>query len=180
MTEPNDVLDFWFKENGPSAWFAKDDAFDAAIVERFGEAHGQAMDGALDSWADDPYGGLALILVLDQFSRNMFRDTAQAFASDPKALGIAKAMVASGADKKLGAHERPFIYLPYEHSESGDDQALCIALFTDLGNDDLLKWAHAHKDIVDRFGRFPHRNAILGRESTAEETAFLEQPGSSF
>lgn len=181
MSDPGAVLDFWFKEHGPANWFAKDDAFDALIRDRFAATLERAARGRHDGWMDDgPRGGLALIVVLDQFSRNLYRDDARAFANDGKALALAKRMVDEGGDAELSADERPFVYLPFEHSESIEDQVRCIDLFTALGRPDLLEWAKKHKVIIDRFGRFPHRNAALGRESTPEEIAFLAEPGSSF
>lgn len=178
--EPGAVLDFWFREHGAESWFAKASSFDAAIRDRFGVVHALACQGGLDHWADDPYGRLALILVLDQFSRNLYRGDARAFAADPAALALARRTVDEGMDRSFGPQERMFVYLPFEHSESKADQERSVALFAALGNPDLLDWAQRHKAIIDRFGRFPHRNAALGRPSTPDEQAFLEQPGSSF
>ena len=186
-----DVLDFWFGAPGTPAsagsrkeWFQKDPAFDARIRERFGELHAQLMAGEHASWHDTPLALLAKIIVLDQFSRNMLRDTPAAFASDAIALGAAQSMVAKGWDLQLAPLKRWFVYLPYEHSEDRAVQVESMRLFTALSNEpgqaDVLKWAKAHTDIIERFGRYPHRNAILGRASTAEEIAFLGTPGSSF
>jgi uncharacterized protein (DUF924 family) len=176
--EARQVLDFWFGQPGDAEymrsrglWFKKSVETDALIRNKFGELHTRAAAGACDGWLGSPHGALALIIVLDQFSRNLYRDTARAFACDAQALAHAKAMVAAGADLLLQPIERWFIYMPYEHSESlAEDPALA----------ETPKWAKAHYDIVKRFGRFPHRNALLGRPSTDEETAFLKQPGSSF
>lgn len=180
MTDPGDILDFWFKEHGPNAWFAKDDAFDRAIRDCFSETLAQAATGKLDHWMKEPHGELALIIVLDQFSRNIYRNDDRAFSNDYKALELAKRVVDNGNDAHFDVEERPFIYLPFEHSEAAEDQARCVELFTALGNANMREWAVKHKDIIDRFGRFPHRNAVLGRTSTPEEEAFLAQPGSSF
>jgi uncharacterized protein (DUF924 family) len=189
--EARQVLDFWFGQPGDAEymrsrglWFKKSTETDALIRNKFGELHTRAAAGACDGWLSSPHGALALIIVLDQFSRNLYRNTAQAFACDAQALTHAKAMVAAGADLLLQPIERWFIYMPYEHSESLDDQETCLRLFSRVAEDPALaetpKWAKAHYDIVKRFGRFPHRNALLGRPSTDEETAFLKQPGSSF
>ncbi len=174
------VLAFWFEEHGPKDWFAKNPAFDAAIAERFGALHARAARGALDSWAETPKGALALIIVLDQFSRNMHRDGAKAFACDAKALGLARRAVERGFDDRLDDREKTFLYLPFEHSETPADQELSIRSFAKLADKSLLGWAEKHKMIIDRFGRFPHRNKALGRASTLEETAFLAEPGSGF
>lgn len=187
------VLDFWF---GPPedpghrlprpAWFRKDPVFDGEIRERFGATIEAALAGRLEAWAGTPQGALAQVIVLDQFTRNAFRDTARAFAGDARALAAAHAMVATGQDRQLGSGvKRQFVYLPFEHAEDLADQQEALRLFTELGADepalaDLAKWARAHHDIVARFGRFPHRNALLGRASTPEEEAFLQTPGSSF
>jgi uncharacterized protein (DUF924 family) len=189
------VLDFWF---GPTddpghakprpAWFSKDTAFDAEIQRRFGPLIEQALAGELDDWISKPITplpALALVIVLDQFTRNAFRDTARAFAGDARALQIARAMVASGADRALGGVQRGFVYLPFEHAEDLSHQRTAVQLFSQLARDeparaDLLVWAQRHHDVVARFGRFPHRNAALGRTSTADETSFLLTPGSGF
>jgi uncharacterized protein (DUF924 family) len=182
-----DILAFWF---GPAPhveraeWFRKDDAFDATIRARFGPAVEAAIDGAYADWMATPHGALARILLTDQFTRNIFRGTPRAFAGDPVALATAMQVVAAGHDRALAPLERWFLYLPYEHSESADVQILSLALFQGLadetGKRDALVWAERHAVIVRRFGRYPHRNAILGRESTPEEIAFLREPGSSF
>ena len=189
---PEAVLEFWF---GPPddpghqlprpAWFRKDPAFDLQIRERFGTTIEAALNGHLQAWASEPLGALAQVIVLDQFTRNAFRDTARAFAGDERALAAARAMVDSGEDRGLSGVQRQFVYMPFEHAEDLAAQEQALQLFSRLGEDepalaDLLRWARAHHDIVARFGRFPHRNALLGRVSTPEEEAFLKTPGSSF
>ena len=190
--EAQAVLDFWFGSEGSAThgsqrreWFAKDDAFDRSIGERFGATVEQALRGELDAWADEPRSALARILLLDQFTRNAFRGTPRAFAGDPQALAAASAMVGARHDEQLPAFMRAFVYLPFEHAESLAMQDEAVRLFTRMAAADpafesMLDYAHRHRAVIERFGRFPHRNAILGRRSTAEEIAFLEQPGSSF
>ena len=175
-----DVLHFWFDQSTPQQWFQKDAAFDAAIRDRFAALHASAAQGELWAWRTTAAGRLAEILVLDQFSRNLFRDDARAFAQDGMALVLAQECVARQDDAALAPQQRAFVYMPYMHSESLRVQEASVALFTALGNANNLDFAHRHHVIVERFGRFPHRNAVLGRTSTAEERAFLEQPGSSF
>jgi uncharacterized protein (DUF924 family) len=178
--EAQAVLDFWFVESGPEKWFMKDEAFDREIRQRFGSTYRRAYDGDLGEWIETAEGCLALVIVLDQFPRNMFRDDARAFATDPHARHLLRHTLDMGYDKVLDARQRQFLYMPLQHSESPRDQAESVRLNAMLGNDDVLKYAIAHKEIIDRFGRFPHRNAVLGRESTAAELEFLTQPGSSF
>ncbi len=187
-----DVLEFWFgapDESGRlptrQAWFRKDPAFDAAIGKRFGMLVDAALRGELADWEREPLSALALVIVLDQFTRNTRRDSAGAFAGDALALGVARRLIASGRDRALQGVQRQFIYLPFEHAEDLADQREALRLFEQLGQDHtelagLLEWAQKHHDIVARFGRFPHRNAALGRSSTAEEVEFLKQPGSGF
>ena len=187
-----EVLDFWFgRPDEPHhlqtrpEWFRKDDAFDATIRERFGALIDAALRGELAGWAAQPRSALAEVIVLDQFTRNTRRGTAGMFAGDARALTVAKALVASGADRTLPGVMRQFVYLPFEHSEALADQVESLRLFGQLGRDEpalagLLEWAQKHYDIVARFGHFPHRNAALGRESTPEEAEFLTQPGSGF
>jgi uncharacterized protein (DUF924 family) len=187
-----EVLDFWFLPVGDAGhlktraeWFRKDAAFDASIAQRFGALIDAALRGELSDWAATPRSALALIVVLDQFTRNTRRGTAGMFAGDTQALTTAKQLCAQGADRRLAGVQRQFVYLPFEHSEDIEDQRESLRLFAALGQDEpalagLLEWAQKHHDIVARFGRFPHRNAALGRTSTAEETEFLNQPGSSF
>jgi uncharacterized protein (DUF924 family) len=174
------VLAFWFEEHGPKDWFAKNPAFDAELGRRFEALHVRAAQGVLDSWAETPKGVLALIIVLDQFSRNMYRDSAKAFARDSKALDLARQAVVRGFHLGLGEQERVFLYLPFEHSENRRDQELSVQYFAGFSDKLYVEAAEKHKAIIDRFGRFPHRNQALGRASTPEEIAFLAGPGSSF
>lgn len=180
MADSGDVLRFWYEECTAEQWFKKDAAFDATIRDRFGDLHAVASAGGCDDWAETPEGSLALVLVLDQFSRNLYRDDPRAFAQDAKALDIARRALAAGHDQAYPAGQRYFYYLPYEHSEDLRDQEESVALFEKHGDAHTLDYAIAHRDIIARFGRFPHRNAVLGRESTAEEEEFLQTPGSSF
>ncbi len=173
------VLAFWFAMS-PEAWFERSPALDRECAERFGEVHAVVAALPADDTAATAPRALAAVIVLDQFSRNMFRDTPEAFAFDDQARAIAEAALARGLDQGLGVNERLFLYLPFEHSERAADQARSVQLFTALGLEEYLRYAIAHRDVIARFGRFPHRNAILGRTSTPEETAFLQQPGSSF
>jgi len=180
--EPDDVLAFWFEEHGREDWFTRSDAFDVTLRVRLGAAYERAAAGDLDGWAATPDGALALILLLDQVPRNLFRDDPRAFATDAKACEIARAAVDAGHDLALPAPERRlFVYLPFEHSEDAGDQALSVALCKErLGNDDYAEYARRHKAVIDRFGRFPHRNAVLGRETTADEAAFLKETPTGF
>jgi len=182
-----EILDFWFGPlpHAPRAqWFRKDAAFDAAIAARFGDAIDAAIGGAYREWCSDARGALARILLLDQFTRNTFRGSARAFAGDAEALVTATDLVDRGLDRTLDRYERAFVYLPFEHSEDRQIQDRSIALFTELaretGDRGTLEWAEKHAAIVRRFGRYPHRNAALGRASTPEEVEFLKEPGSSF
>jgi uncharacterized protein (DUF924 family) len=186
------VLDFWFGTPGSSAfgsarkeWFSKDAAFDATIRERFGALVERALRGELEAWDDEPRSALAQILLLDQFTRNAFRGSARAFAGDARALAAASRMIGARQDEALPPFMRGFVYLPFEHAEGLAMQDEAIRLFTKLVNEapehaDMLDYAHRHRDVIERFGRFPHRNESLGRQSTAEETAFIEQPGTGF
>ncbi len=181
------ILDFWF---GPpphaprDVWFRKDASFDATIGARFGAAVDAALGGGYRDWAGTPHGALARVLLLDQFTRNLFRDTPRAFAGDADALAAATAAVDAGYDRTLGVYERWFLYLPFEHAEDPEAQERSLALFGALtavtGDAGPLEWAQKHAAIIRRFGRYPHRNAILGRASTPEEIAFLKEPGSRF
>jgi uncharacterized protein (DUF924 family) len=194
MTDPRirHVLDFWFRpENDPMhlqprpEWFRKDAAFDASIRDGFGTLIEEALAGRIDDWSSTEQGTVARIVVLDQFTRNVFRDTARAFAGDAQALAAAKALVASGRDRVLPAAHRMFVYLPFEHAEDLGLQDECVRLMQALGAadgrfGDLVGYAEKHRVIIRRFGRFPHRNALLGRSSTPDELEFLKQPGSSF
>lgn len=180
MATPDDVLDFWFRECTPEQWFTKDDDFDAALRRRFGTLHAEAAAGGLADWEATADGRMALILVLDQMSRNLHRGDARAFAQDAHARAVARQALAAG-DHVFAPSERClFLFLPFEHSEELADQLMSDALFRALGDAGLLDYAEQHRVIIERFGRFPHRNATLGRTSTAEELAFLEQPNSSF
>jgi uncharacterized protein (DUF924 family) len=186
-----EVLDFWFgapgsPERGQSrdVWFRKDAGFDDAIRARFGAAVETAIAGGFSDWGATAEGALAHVLLLDQFTRNIFRDTPRAFAGDARALAIADAAVAGGFDRALDPFGRWFLYLPFEHAEDTDTQRRSLALFGALaqetGDPSPLEWAQKHADVIFRFGRYPHRNAILGRASTPEEEAFLALPGSRF
>ena len=177
---PQDVLHFWFEEATPEQLFEKDEAFDAQIRARFGETHAAAARGELASWRGTSEGRLAEIIVLDQFSRNLFRDDARAFASDGMALVLAQEAIRAGADRGMPATRRAFLYMPFMHSESRVIHAEAERLFRQPGLENNYAFELKHKAIIDRFGRFPHRNRVLGRASTPEELAFLQQPGSSF
>ncbi len=188
---PNDVLDFWFGAprsadygHAREFWFKKSAATDATIRERFAPAVEAALQGGLRHWVDtDARGALAVVLLLDQFTRNLFRDSPRAFAGDSAALAIARELVAAGRDAQLAPVERWFAYMPFEHSERLEDQRESLRLFSALAKDGLtepLAWAQKHCDVIARFGRYPHRNELLGRPSTAEEIEFLRQPGSRF
>jgi len=174
------VLHFWFEEATSKQHFSKDEAFDTIIHARFGELHAAASQGELSAWRETPDGRLAEIIVLDQFSRNLYRDSPRAFACDGMALVLAQEAVRNEADQALPVERRPFLYMPYMHSESRTIHEVAKSLFESLGLEENLKYELAHKAIIARFGRFPHRNAILGRDSTPEELEFLRQPGSSF
>lgn len=171
---PQDVVRFWFDELTPEQWFKQDDEVDAMIAARFKPAVEQAAASELDDWADTPEGTLGLLILLDQFTRNIYRDSAQAFAQDAKARAITKAALARGFDQKLPMKCRMFVYLPLEHSEDLADQDLCVALCEAMGNENYLDYAKRHRVVIARFGRFPHRNAVLGREPTQEERDYLE------
>lgn len=176
----SDVIGFWFDELGSEGWFRKDVAVDRTICDRFSKVYEALTAGAAaDSWKS-AQRALATVIVLDQFPRNMFRGTPQAFATDALACKIADGAIARGLDKKLAAEQRVFLYMPFEHSEDAADQVRAVELISALGSPGYTRFALAHKRIIDRFGRFPHRNAVLGRPSTPEEEAFLNEPGSGF
>jgi uncharacterized protein (DUF924 family) len=200
VTAPQDVLDFWFAGDPTCcrpAWFRRDDAFDAACA-RFGATlakarqgtlqdgtlqDGTLQDGTLQDWATSADGALALVVVLDQFSRNLHRNSPEAFATDPQARAVARDAIARGLDRALHPVQRIFLYLPFEHSEALADQDLSVALFEPLRlalGDSTVEHAYRHRDIIRRFGRFPHRNAVLGRASTPAEQRALAQPGAGF
>ena len=174
------VLDFWFKEIDAKQWWTKSAEFDQLIASRFGSLHAAAARCELHPWRETPPGRLAEIIVLDQFSRNMFRDQPQAFACDAMALALAQTAVATQADAVLEIQQRAFVYMPYMHSESLLIHSTAQTLFSQAGLESSLASEQHHKAILDRFGRYPHRNAILGRASTTEELQFLATPGSSF
>jgi uncharacterized protein (DUF924 family) len=188
---PAEILDFWFGAPGSAEfgqvrgfWFSKSAATDGLIRDRFGAAVEAALRGELAHWADgDARSALALILLLDQFTRNIHRDSARAFAGDAAALAVARRLVADGRHLRLAPVERWFAYMPYEHAESIAEQRQSLRLFGELAREGLaepLVWAQKHHDVIARFGRYPHRNELLGRPSTAEEIEFLRQPGSGF
>ena len=191
MARVEEILDFWFgspksvdygKER--SFWFTKNPEFDRELSDRFLLDYEQAARGELDYLQDSPLGCLTLVLLLDQFGRNMFRGTPKSFATDAKALSVAKSAIDQGCDRALLPVQRWFIYLPFEHSENLADQERCVELFATLSNHpesaNTIEYALRHKAVIERFGRFPHRNKILGRTNTPAEAEFLKQPGSSF
>ncbi|WP_201316057.1 DUF924 family protein [Dyella sp. EPa41] len=190
MPTPEDVLEFWFDPAAEVHWFDRDDAFDAHVRERFGAALDAAVRGELDGWEATPEGWLALLIVLDQFSRNIYRDDARAWSHDAKAQALALAGVARGDDQRLAPLRRLFAYLPLEHAEDLSLQRHCVQLFERLVEplsagqraqfENFLDYARRHHDVIERFGRFPHRNAVLGRPSTDAEQAYLARPGSGF
>jgi len=199
MVQAEDVLSFWFGPAEPGGWcgkevsqrwYKKDEAFDRAIEQKFRATHEAAVAGSCDAWLASPDGCLAVVILLDQFSRNMFRGTPGMFASDVQALEIAKEGMKRGDHLRLEGHRRSFFYMPLMHSEALADQEECVRLFAEMVEATMdsgpsrvegsLDFAKRHRDIVLQFGRFPHRNEVLGRESTAEEAAFLRQPGSGF
>ena len=191
-TTPGEVLEFWFGTSAPGGqplrareqWFSRDEAFDASIRARFGPAIGEALAGRLEHWLDTPDAALAYLLLLDQFTRNAFRGTPASFSGDARALAAARRIVALGWDRDFAPVQRWFCSLPFEHSESLADQRESLRLFDALRDDPVAggtwQWAVKHFEVVERFGRFPHRNEILGRQSTPEEVEFLRQPGSRF
>jgi uncharacterized protein (DUF924 family) len=185
------VLDFWFGAPGSptrgdarAEWFRKDEKFDDEIRRRFGDAVAIALAGGFGEWCTTAEGSLARILLLDQFTRNIFRGTPRAFAGDERALATAEDAVTRGFDRALPIRERWFVYMPFEHAESVDAQHRSLELFgtlaREMGDDDALVWARKHAEVIFRFGRYPHRNAILGRASTPEEEAYLREPGAGF
>ena len=180
IAEAEAVLDYWFKELPRDKWFAKDAAVDAEIGRRFGALHARLAQGIPAEWLASPPARLAAIVVLDQFSRNLYRDDARAYASDAAALGAAKAMLDEGLETGFNRDELHFLYMPFMHAEDMAEQDRSVALSGTLGEPETLDFAERHRAIVARFGRFPQRNAPLGRVSTPEELAFLAQPGSRF
>jgi uncharacterized protein (DUF924 family) len=178
--KPDTVLDFWFKELAPQQWWVKSVELDALIAAHFGALHEAAGRCELYGWRETAWGRLAEVIVLDQFSRNLHRDSPLAFANDALALGLAQMAVADGADRELESAQRSFLYMPYMHSESLLIHAQAVKLFSQPGLEGNLGFELKHREIIERFGRYPHRNAALGRISSPEEIAFLKTPGSSF
>jgi uncharacterized protein (DUF924 family) len=175
VADPGEILDFWFTEGNDDTWFRPPPEFDREIAERFGATYEDAAAGRLKAWEETPEGALALVIALDQFPRNMFRDSAKAFASDPLACAVAERAIARGHDLAVPAERRIFFYMPLEHAEELARQERCCALVRkhcDLGK--YVEYADRHHAVIARFGRFPHRNAVLGRKSTPEEIAYLE------
>jgi uncharacterized protein (DUF924 family) len=177
---PTSVLDYWFAEETKPKWFEASTAFDDELRQRYARAWDAARQGELDHWTGTPDGLLALVLLLDQIPRNIHRGTPKAFSTDPLARHWAKWAVEQGMDQGLSAEQRQFLYLPFMHSEALEDQEHGMALYTALGMQSALDYMRQHRDIIARFSRFPHRNEVLGRISTPEETEFLTQPGSRF
>ncbi|MHA1566249.1 MAG: DUF924 family protein [Alphaproteobacteria bacterium] len=177
-----EILRFWFDEAGPGKWYVKDLEFDDELTRRFRATYDQAAAGALEGWAASADGAVALVVLLDQFPRNMFRDSPQAFATDAMARDIAENALAQGWGGELTPDRRQILYMPLMHSEALGDQERCVGLFKAMGADyaKVHEYAVRHRDIIARFGRFPRRNAVLGRQSREEEVAFLNQPDSSF
>ena len=179
MISAVDVIDFW-RAAGPERWFAKDLVFDQEIVTRFGELPDQIVEGAYAEWQDSAEGMLALILALDQFPRNMFRGTPKSFAFDEKARGLASSVIERGLDQQIDVPLKPFFYLPFMHSEVLEDQYLCLELYQKINDQSGADYAQRHLDLIERFGRFPHRNEILGRRSTEEEQRYLQEGNAGF
>ncbi|CAH6951384.1 conserved hypothetical protein [Vibrio chagasii] len=175
-----DVLDFWFDELTPKDWFTGGEHIDALIKERFSDLHQAATQGELFEWRQTAQGRLAEIILLDQFSRNISRNSPAAFSADPMALALAQEAVAGGFDHQLSQQQKSFLYMPYMHSESLLIHEQAVELFSQTGLENNLDFEFKHKVIIERFGRYPHRNDVLGRASTPEEVEFLQQPGSSF
>lgn len=181
MTEtPDTVLQFWFSELAPEQWFVRDEAVDLRIAERFTGLHLELSREVPDAWRATPEAWLALVIVYDQFPRNIYRNSPLAFATDWLALVEAKAAIASGADMGVSETQRIFCYLPFEHSEDLAEQDRAVELCAALGNENYLDYAHRHRDVIAEFGRFPHRNAILRRPSTPAEEIYLAKPGAGF
>lgn len=175
-----EVYTYWFEELGESGWFEGSEAVDAEITKRFAGTHEAVVEGAGSEWRDSAKGRLAEIIVLDQFSRNIYRKDAKAFVYDEQALALAREAILHNAEAELNESERQFLYMPFMHSESAKAQEESLAYFERLGNESALHYAKVHKEIIDRFGRYPHRNEQLGRESTDEERAYLEDTTESF
>jgi uncharacterized protein (DUF924 family) len=173
---PDDIISFW-RNAGEDRWFKADADFDTEVRKRFHTLWQEARDGLHADWEKTAEGMLALILVLDQFPRNMFRGSADAFATDPQALALTKRAIEQGMDQRIGPNLRAFVYMPLMHSEDPKDQLRCVEVFRAFGNANNLAFAELHADIIRKFGRFPHRNTMLGRQTTAEEAAFLAEGG---
>lgn len=173
---PDDIISFW-RDAGPDKWWEKDEAFDRTIRSRFLATHVAAACGELAAWEASAEGALALVIVFDQFSRNMFRDSARAFATDPLACAVARRAIARGFDRSIDQALRPFFYMPFMHSEALADQDHCVALFAALGDAGQSEYAAIHRDVIAKFGRFPHRNHLLGRDTTTAEQKFLDGGG---
>lgn len=186
MSRPEEILDFWFggEDRFCEVWFRRDEDFDREVRERFSEDYEQAAAGKLDDWMSSPHEALALILVLDQFPRNLFRNDPRAYVTDEKARGVADHTVSTGLDRGLEPLGRTFVYLPFEHSEDVQDQhrsvELFLALDSELDTPEILDYAVRHREVIERFGRFPHRNEVLGRPPTPEEEAFLVERDAPF
>lgn len=177
----DEIVDFWFDEAMKPYWFRKSPSFDRAVADTLGPHHEAAARGDYDHWMEDVDGCIALCILLDQVPRNMFRDDPRAFATDAKARAVSDHAVANGFDLECTTDERIFLYLPYEHHEDLASQERSVALFTErVGDETTVRYALRHREIIQRFGRFPHRNAVLGRPGTPEEEAFLKEPDSSF
>jgi uncharacterized protein (DUF924 family) len=173
---PIDVLEFW-RTAGPARWFAKDPAFDSEVAQRFFSVWQEAAAGKLSQWEETAKGALALVIVLDQFPRNMFRGEPRMYEADAMARAVADRAIARGFDRRIAHSELQFLYLPFMHSESLPDQERCVEFARSYGNDEFTRYAEDHADIVRRFGRFPHRNPVLGRATTLEEQEFLDRGG---
>lgn len=187
MSSLSHLLEFWFLNTDPDQmathreeWWVKEDSFDQRIRDDFGDLFEQAISGKLDDWKNTPLACTGLVILLDQFPRNMFRGDKQAFAYDEQARALTRYVLDNKFDQKLPLGPRLFLYLPLEHSENLTDQNACVALMESLGDEDYVNYARKHQVIIERFGRFPHRNKVLNRTSTPEEIAFLQEPGSSF
>lgn len=180
MATPGEIIAFWLK-HGPKAWFSANAELDREIAETYAGLHIEACKRELVDWEETPEGALALLLLLDQFPRNLYRGSAHSYATDGLARAVARRALEKGFDRKVDPALRPFFYLPFEHSESIEDQHLCIRLFEaqrdETGDGENLKWAILHRDIIEKFGRFPHRNGALGRDTTPEEQAYLDDDG---
>lgn len=174
------IIEFWFSELEPKHWWQKNTAFDAMIEKQFGALHKKASCGELTEWRKTALGSLAEVIILDQFSRNIYRDRPESFSCDPLALVLSQLAIEKGFDKELNQIQRSFIYMPYMHSESPQIHTDAVKLFEHLGIASTLDFEYKHKAIIDKFGRYPHRNEILGRSSTVDELAFLQQPNSGF